>query len=119
MSNRNQNKGGSGDVAYDPYGQQTQKPIKGLDNGVLKRYGSTDPADGANYGTRANISFPGILARGENPGGFRSITPNGVQEQSDNNDYNSQSNYKWGGQTASGGPRWGNSKGYKGDMSGN
>jgi hypothetical protein len=119
MSNRNNAKGGSGDFGYLSPSERDSKPIKGLDNGVLKRYGSTDPAAGANYGTRANINFPGLVARGANSSreGFSAITPNGVQKQGSGCDYNS--NYRWGDNSGTEGERWNKNRDFDGDLSGN
>jgi len=83
--------------------------------GVLNRRGSTDPAQGDSYGERSNLNFAGMVAKGNNPNGFRSITPNGVQTQSEDGDYNS--NYRWGNGTD--GQRWNQNRNFKGDMSGN
>ena len=115
MANRNNNKGGSGDFGSLAPSEKSDARIKGLDNGVLSRRGSTDPAQGSSYGERANLNFPGMLAKGENPNGFRSMTPNGVQTQSSDGDKNSD--YKWGESAL--GNRWGKNRNWDGDMSGN
>lgn len=115
MANRNNNKGGSGDFSFVSPSEPSQSKIKGLDNGVLNRRGSTDPSDGSSYGERANINFPGLVARGENPAGFQSFTPNGVQTQNATGDRNSD--YKWG--EGAGGKRWSKNRDFDGDLSGN
>lgn len=116
MPKKNNIKQGSGSlvVGFTQY-QPEDRPIKGLDNGVLARYGSTDPASGSSYGERSNLNFPGAVAFGENPTGFSSITPNGVQKQSDRHDCNS--NYRWSDGTS--GNRWNKNRPWDGDLSGN
>jgi hypothetical protein len=117
MANRNNFHGGTGDFGYLSPSEPSQPKIKGLDNGVIKdnRRGSTDPSVSSSYGERANLDFPRMLARGENATGFSAITPNGVQKQSEGEDFNS--NYRWGKGTD--GQRWGKNRNYRGDMSGN
>lgn len=115
MANRNNFKGGSGDAGFLSSGKKSSSKIKGLDNGVLNRSGSTDPAAGSSYGERSNFNFASCLARGENPTGFTSYTPNGVQKQSRDGDKNSNFRLAESGD----GSRWGGGKGFDGDMSGN
>ena len=115
MTNRNNNKGGTGDFGFFSSNEPAAKKIKGLDNGVLNRYGSTNPADGSSLGERANLNFPSMVAGGDNPSGFRSFTPNGVQTQEENGDRNSD--YRWSESDL--GNRWGKNKPWGGDMSGN
>lgn len=117
MTNKNNTKGGSGDFGFLSGNEPSQKTIKGLDNGVLNRKGSTDPSDGYNYGSRSNINFAGLVAKGENgsSSGFQAFTPNGVQTQSNNGDRNSD--YKWG--DGAGGKRWSKNRDWEGDTSGN
>jgi len=115
MANRNNNKGGSGDFSPIFPGERPAQKIKGLDNGVLERFGSTDPTVGYNIGKRSNINFPGLVARGANETGFSSVTPNGVQKQNNTSDHNSD--YRWGDGTS--GQRWNRNKNFDGDLSGN
>lgn len=117
MSNRNNSKGGSGDTGFVSPSEKNQSKIKGLDNGILNRRGDVDPCRGANYGTRANLDFPSMVARGENASNsqFSSVTPNGVQKQGTGEDRNS--NYRWG--DGNSGNRWNKNRDFDGDMSGN
>lgn len=118
MSNRNNAKGGSGDFGFLSPSEPSQKSIRGLDNGVLKRYGSTDVTEGYNLGNRSNINFPSLVARGENASSsqFCAVTPNGVQTQSNTGDRNS--NYRWG-DIGNSGNRWNKNRDFDGDLSGN